>query len=173
MHTRAASAVLRDGPTGFVAGSDCVYSSVPPALFPDRRTSMADEWPLRDYLELGALPGAVPSARLHTRQLLWEWGVFELGETVELVVSELMTNAVSASRTMREISPVRLWLLSDNKRVMVMVWDANPEPPVRIESSADAESGRGLLLVEAMSKQWNWHVPMGMGGKVVWAQCEM
>jgi hypothetical protein len=30
-------------------------------------------WPLRSFLELGALPSAVPCARLHTRQLLWEW----------------------------------------------------------------------------------------------------
>ncbi len=37
-------------------------------------TSMADEWPLQSFLELGALPGAVPSARLHARHLMWEWG---------------------------------------------------------------------------------------------------
>jgi len=35
---------------------------------------MADEWPLRSYLELGALPSAVPCARLHAKQVLWEWG---------------------------------------------------------------------------------------------------
>jgi hypothetical protein len=33
-----------------------------------------DQWPLQSFLELGALPGAVPCARLHTRHLLWEWG---------------------------------------------------------------------------------------------------
>ena len=31
---------------------------------------MADEWPLRDFIEFGALPGAVPYARLHARLLL-------------------------------------------------------------------------------------------------------
>src|SRR4249920_695233 len=35
-------------------------------------------WPLRSYLELGALPTAVPCARLHARHLLWEWGLNEL-----------------------------------------------------------------------------------------------
>jgi len=36
---------------------------------------MADEWPLRDFIEFGALPGAVPCARLHARLLLAEWGL--------------------------------------------------------------------------------------------------
>lgn len=32
-----------------------------------------ERWPLRDAITLGALDGAVPSARAHVRQLLWEW----------------------------------------------------------------------------------------------------
>jgi hypothetical protein len=36
--------------------------------------------------------------------------------------------------------------------------------------SEDAESGRGLLLVDAISKRWDWYFPQdGAGGKVVWA----
>jgi hypothetical protein len=35
---------------------------------------MTYPWLLRSYLELGALPGAVPCARLHARQLVLEWG---------------------------------------------------------------------------------------------------
>jgi hypothetical protein len=31
-------------------------------------------WPLRSHLELGALPSAVPCARLHAKHVLWEWG---------------------------------------------------------------------------------------------------
>lgn len=57
---------------------------------------MAGQWPVRDFLELGALPGAVPSARLHARQIVWEWALTPLSEQVEQVVSELMTNAVAA-----------------------------------------------------------------------------
>jgi len=52
--------------------------------------------PLRSYLELGALPTAVPCARLHARQLVWEWGLDGLAESSELLVSELVTNAVQA-----------------------------------------------------------------------------
>ncbi len=138
-----------------------------------QRASMAGEWPLQDFLELGALPGAVSSARLHARQLLWEWGISQLGGDVELIVDELMANAVKAAETMAEVLPVRLWLLSDKARVMVMVWDPAPQPPVRMDVDEEAESGRGLLLVETFSKQWDWYVPEGIGGKVVWALCEI
>ena len=47
------------------------------------------QWPLRSYLELGALPTAVPCARLHARHLLWEWGLNGLAADTELLVSEL------------------------------------------------------------------------------------
>jgi hypothetical protein len=47
---------------------------------------MTSQWPLHSFLELGALPGAVPCARLHTRHLLWEWGLATLTDSTELVV---------------------------------------------------------------------------------------
>ena len=46
-------------------------------------------------------------------------------------------------------------------------------PPVPVSASADAESGRGLLLVNAISNRWNWYVPPQDGGKVVWALLEI
>jgi hypothetical protein len=58
---------------------------------------MTEEWPLRSHLELGALPGAVPCARLHARQVLWEWGLSQFSENAEMLVAELMTNAIQAS----------------------------------------------------------------------------
>ncbi len=42
---------------------------------------MAAGWPVQDFLELCALPGAVPSARLHIRHILWEWALTALSET--------------------------------------------------------------------------------------------
>ncbi len=53
-------------------------------------------WPVSSTLELGALPTAVPCARLHAKQLAWEWGLTSMTETIELLVSELTTNAVHA-----------------------------------------------------------------------------
>jgi anti-sigma regulatory factor (Ser/Thr protein kinase) len=130
---------------------------------------MIGEWPLQDSLELGALPDAVPCARLHTRQILWEWGLTWLSENAELIVSELLTNAVNAARSRGSIGPVRLWLLSDWTQLLILVWDGNPLPPVRVLSSEQTESGRGLMLVETLARQWDWYAPVNTGGKVVWA----
>ena len=129
---------------------------------------MNSQWPLQDFLELGALAGAVPCARLHARQVLWEWG-FRLGENAELLVTELVTNAVKASRAMTQAFPVRLWLASDSAQVLILVSDASPQPPVRMDTSAEAENGRGLMVVEAISEQWGWYFREGKDGKVVWA----
>jgi anti-sigma regulatory factor (Ser/Thr protein kinase) len=128
-------------------------------------------WTFHNYLELGALAGAVPCARLHVRQLLWEWGIREAADDVELLVSELVTNALHASLAMRQALPIRLWLLSNETRVVISVWDGNPRPPLRANVADDAESGRGLVLVEALSDRWDWFADKGMGGKVVW--CEL
>ena len=129
-----------------------------------------DEWPRRTFLELGALVGAVPCARLHARHVLWEWSLTGLSDSVELLVSEFVTNAVAASRSMVPSAPLRLWLQAGAGQVLVVVWDACPRPPAPAEVSEDAESGRGLLLVDAISKRWDWYFPQdGTGGKVVWA----
>jgi hypothetical protein len=53
--------------------------------------SIVSSWPFQSYLELGALPSAVPCARLHARQVLYEWRLADLADA-ELVVSELVTN---------------------------------------------------------------------------------
>jgi anti-sigma regulatory factor (Ser/Thr protein kinase) len=132
----------------------------------------AGAWPLRSYLELGALPGAVPCARLHARHLLREWNLQELGEQAELVVSELVTNAVQASRATGRHLPVRIWLLSDGARLEIQVWDASPDPPVPAPGGGDGESGRGLGLVQAMSVAWDWQARDQGGGKVVRALLE-
>ncbi len=130
---------------------------------------MNSQWPLQDFLELGALAGAVPCARLHARQVLWEWGLRSLGESAELLVAELVTNAVKASRTMTQAFPVRLWLASDSAQVLILVSDASPQPLVRMDTSDEAENGRGLMLVEAISEQWGWYFCEDKDRKVVWA----
>jgi anti-sigma regulatory factor (Ser/Thr protein kinase) len=127
-------------------------------------------WPHWTFLELGAFPSAVPCARLHTRQVLWEWGLAEFSENAELLVAELTTNAVQISRTAMQDDPIRLWLVSDNVQVVILVWDASPLSPVPMDAGDDAENGRGLLLVQAVSARWGWHFPPGIGGKLVWAQ---
>ena len=54
----------------------------------------AYQWPLRTYLELAALPTAVGCLRNHAKIVAMEWGLSrEQRETVELIVSELVTNS--------------------------------------------------------------------------------
>jgi anti-sigma regulatory factor (Ser/Thr protein kinase) len=146
-------------------------SGAGPAFQPEEEPS-ANRWPLRDYLELGALPGAVPCARLHARLLIREWGLAALADDVEILVSELVTNAVHATRALGQAVPVRLWLLADTTRILIIVWDASPQLPVRAGASTEAESGRGLLLVEALSHQWGTSAAPA-GGKTVWALTAM
>jgi anti-sigma regulatory factor (Ser/Thr protein kinase) len=153
---------------------------------PRVRTSLAKapgvEWELRTFLELGALPTAVPCARLHARQVLWEWRMDTLSDTTELLVSELVTNAVQASvgltgsrrsgRWVPGTPPVRLWLSSDKERVLIQVWDGNDRYPAPQQPGPDVESGRGLLLVESLSAEWGSYPPERSSGKVVWALIE-
>ena len=129
-------------------------------------------WPLTSSLVLGALPTAAPCARLHAKHVLHEWGLAHLGDTVELLVSELVTNAIGASQHMPEpdIPPIRLELSSDRAVVLIEVWDGNTQPPVLTEASTSADGGRGLMLVDALSTRWSWYFPREWSGKVVWAE---
>jgi anti-sigma regulatory factor (Ser/Thr protein kinase) len=137
-------------------------------------------WPLESYLELGAFPGAVSCARLHARLVLTEWGLGAMADTGELVVSELVTNAVTATEGLIASRyggqrrpgrpPVRLWLQSDLATLVVMVWDGGDGMPRRVAPDPGSQSGRGLWLVEARSDEWGVFRPDGATGKVVWAR---
>jgi anti-sigma regulatory factor (Ser/Thr protein kinase) len=159
----AAAAGSWDDPPASQAGL-----RIPPFIRWQRR-GMNDRWPLQDFLELGALVSAVPCARLHARQVLWEWGLGNLSDSTELLVTELIANAVRASREMAQVSTVRLWLLSDSAQILILVWDASPQPPVLMDVTDEAEHGRGLMLVEAVSEQWGWYSREDRDGKFVWA----
>jgi anti-sigma regulatory factor (Ser/Thr protein kinase) len=129
------------------------------------------EWPLVSNLKLRPTPTSVPSARKHARAVTVRWGVQALTDDVELVVSELVTNAVEAALKTWQASkvsplPVRLWLASDLEAVLVQVWDSSPEMPVRRNAGIDDERGRGLMLVGHLCRAWGTY-PKGPG-KVVW-----
>jgi anti-sigma regulatory factor (Ser/Thr protein kinase) len=130
-------------------------------------------WLLTSSLALGALPTAPGCARLHASAVLHEWGLGDLAETAELVVSELVTNAVQAepvAQVRNGLPVVHLRLLSDTRRVIVQVWDSNPNAPVTKRAAPDEEHGRGLTLVDALCEQWGSEAVPGSGGKVVWAE---
>jgi anti-sigma regulatory factor (Ser/Thr protein kinase) len=171
-HARAAATAGRAAPAiDDTARQPASAARVPPLADP-QGSDVTGRWPLRNYLELGAMPGAVPCARLHARQMLWEWGLAAaLGDTAELLLSEIVTNAVKITEADGRNAPVRLWLLADRTRLLMLVWDASPLPPVRMNTSSDVENGRGLLLVETLSTRWGFFAHQ-YGGKVVWALAE-
>jgi anti-sigma regulatory factor (Ser/Thr protein kinase) len=129
---------------------------------------MVGSWPLRSSLELAAAAGEVSGARRHARHILRVWGLPAHSDDTELVVSELVSNAVAISAATNQ-QDIRLWLISDGWKVLVLTWDASLDPPEIAGPAADAENGRGLLLVEALSTRWGWYFAAGLSGKVVWA----
>jgi anti-sigma regulatory factor (Ser/Thr protein kinase) len=98
-----------------------------------------------------------------------EWGLRDLADTAELVASELVTNAINASQRLRipETPVVRLWLVSDQVSLVIHVWDGSKKMPVRQEPDADDLSGRGLMIIDALSAEWGSY--QKAEGKVVWA----
>jgi anti-sigma regulatory factor (Ser/Thr protein kinase) len=138
--------------------------------------SLSDAMYRRTYLELGALPTAPACARGHTQQLLWEWGLSRLADSSVAVVSELVTNAVETTIRHQLGTPIALRLSSNGQQVLIEVWDADPTPP-RVPALdanrlalADAEDGRGLFIVGALSERWSCYIVEARGGKVVWAE---
>jgi len=127
-------------------------------------------WPLQSFLHLAPAPASVPTARRHTRQALTTWHLRPLVDAAELVVSELVTNAIRAAIALPEPQPVRLWLATDRSRVAIGVWDGDPNPPLLARAAGTDERGRGLCLVEALSAAWDWF-PQD-GGKVVHARLD-
>jgi hypothetical protein len=64
---------------------------------------------------------------------------------------------------------VAAYLAFDLGRLFVLVWDCRAEPPVHSgHAGADAESGRGLTIVSALSEKWGCAFPPE-GGKVIYA----
>jgi anti-sigma regulatory factor (Ser/Thr protein kinase) len=122
--------------------------------------------------QLGARPESVKTGRDFTRATLADWGLSALTDLAELVVSELVTNAlrhgVPSARQLGAEHCIRLRLLAQAPFVMCMVTDPGIEIPVLRESGPTCESGRGLNVVECCSVRWGWHL-LDEGGKVVWA----
>lgn len=118
--------------------------------------------------------GARLARRLTVHQLD-VWGVpygSDLSETAALIVAELAANAVLHGRVPgRDIA---LRLTRSPETIRIEIADARGESLPRLLPSPlpDAETGRGLLLVEALASRWGVDTEPGPG-KRVWAECAM
>jgi anti-sigma regulatory factor (Ser/Thr protein kinase) len=122
-------------------------------------------------LELGAVPMPARLGRALTAELCRRCGMTELIPTAELVVSELVTNAVehaAAGGHDRDGRRITLTVSVTRRGVSIEVSDPDPHgPAVRVAEPWD-EGGRGTFLVAAHSSSWGWRPRPG--GKSVWAE---
>ncbi|MGW1378142.1 SpoIIE family protein phosphatase [Streptomyces sp. NPDC002446] len=103
---------------------------------------------------------SVSRARELARDQLTDWGLQELVDTTELLVSELVTNALRHGH-----GEIRLRLLLD-RTLVCEVWDADLAQPRRRRARDTDEGGRGLQLVGLLSEGWgSRRTPRG---KTVW-----
>lgn len=124
-------------------------------------------WPLVSSLPpLGPVETAPACGRHHARQVLADWDLGHLAGDVAVLVTELMTNAVNASR--RDGTPVCLRLLADREQLIIEVGDRSPARPEPRQPGQWDEDGRGLCVVQALSRRWGWH--HADGWKVVWSE---
>jgi anti-sigma regulatory factor (Ser/Thr protein kinase) len=129
------------------------------------------------YLELATLPSAPFWARRLTQTALRAWQFRpEIIETAELLVSELITNSVkfggeepvhARERDLANLECISLTLRRLEGRLIIEVADPDPRAPVLTEPDGEAEAGRGLMLVEILSKEWGYYL-LPAGGKVVY-----
>ncbi|MEV5587086.1 ATP-binding protein [Nonomuraea pusilla] len=106
-------------------------------------------------------PEAVAKARALAREALADWNLTAAAEDVELIVSELVTNAVVHARP-----PIGLTLYARGAAVRGEVVDHSTAVPRPVMVTLDEEYGRGLALVEAYATRWG--VDPLPTGKVVW-----
>jgi len=119
--------------------------------------------------ELPAALESVRQARHFTRATLQRWDLGILRDSIELVASELVTNALRyAVPVGTPGTPVRLSLVRWTSRVVCAVRDPSVTAPIAKDPDYVAETGRGLHLVDSFSENWGWH-PLSGAGKVVWA----
>ncbi len=113
-------------------------------------------------ISLTAGPAAAAAARRQVRAAIDAWDAPVDPEVAVLLTSELVTNAIS-HETGRSVT---LTISCICGQLRVDVHDTSRSAPVPVEAPADAETGRGLMLVSSLSTDWGFH--RTPGGKAVY-----
>ncbi|MFF9086341.1 SpoIIE family protein phosphatase [Streptomyces sp. NPDC014991] len=107
-------------------------------------------------------PAAVSEVRASVTRELAGWGLEELAFTTELVLSELVTNAIRYGR-----GPIGVRLLRERTLICEVSDHSTTSPHLRYAGTTD-EGGRGLFLVAQLVERWGTrYTPHG---KVIWAE---
>ncbi|MFI9648159.1 SpoIIE family protein phosphatase [Streptomyces sp. NPDC052040] len=107
-------------------------------------------------------PAYVATARQHAVERLLEWGLEEIAFVTELVVSELVTNAIRYGGP-----PIQLRLIRDRSLICEVSDGSSTSPHLRRAHAFD-EGGRGLLLVAQLTERWGSR--QTDEGKTIWAE---
>ncbi|MFD0358777.1 SpoIIE family protein phosphatase [Streptomyces sp. NPDC127110] len=121
-------------------------------LEPDRIA----EWEVPDD------PAAVSRVRREAAAQLRDWGLEEASFTAELILSELITNAIRYGN-----EPIRVRLLRDRALICEVADGSSTSPHLRYAATTD-EGGRGLFLVAQYAERWGTRYTER--GKVIWAE---
>ncbi|MBB6417927.1 SpoIIE family protein phosphatase/ATP-binding protein [Streptomyces sp. AK010] len=107
-------------------------------------------------------PAAVSGMREAVSQRLDAWGLSEFGFAMELILSELITNAIRYGA-----GPIHVRLIRDRTLICEVADGSSTSPHLRYAATTD-EGGRGLFLVSQMAERWGTrYTPQG---KVIWAE---
>ncbi|MGW5120632.1 SpoIIE family protein phosphatase [Streptomyces noursei] len=107
-------------------------------------------------------PAAVATARADATRQLIEWGLDEMVFTTELILSELVTNAIRYGT-----GPIRMRLLHDRRLICEVSDTSSTSAHLRYAADED-EGGRGLFLVAQLAERWGTRYTAN--GKVIWAE---
>ncbi|MFF8096923.1 SpoIIE family protein phosphatase [Streptomyces sp. NPDC016675] len=148
---------------------DNVLASAPGAGSSDRgailllaRTHRLDEDHVHSW-DLPSDPAIVATARSLVQRQLTVWGLEEQGFVTELVVSELVTNAIRYAE-----GPIHLRVIRDHHALICEVSDASTTAPhLRYARSGD-EGGRGLFLIAELTQRWGTRI--SDTGKTIWTE---
>jgi anti-sigma regulatory factor (Ser/Thr protein kinase) len=139
------------------------------------RTHRQREGPvIRDRsIVLDAADTAARAARATLRECLTAWQLPHLQDDAELILDELVVNAVTASRQAapegEPPAPITVKIAVEHGELLLQAWDPDPTPPPPDYAPGPwDESGRGLLIIKALAHQWGTS-PGTNGGKHVHA----
>ena len=125
------------------------------------RTAVLDAGKVRTW-QLPPDPAAVARARKMAGEQLAEWGLTEAEFATELIVSELVTNALRYGG-----APIELRLIRDSTLICEVSDGSSTAPHLRRARVFD-EGGRGLLLVAQLAERWGSR--QTATGKTIWAE---
>ena len=117
---------------------------------------------------LPGIPESVPVARRRVRAVLGAYRLGEYADDAAIITSELVTNAVQhAGDNGTKTIEVTIMYAGSPAAVTIAVSDSSRHGPIRRDTTAGSEQGRGLQIIEALSVHWGWR--QEGGGKVVFA----